>query len=101
MEMSYYPRLRVHQYTIRDGDNRVGHRFWSYPASQPEVHGDRCVLVRGYPHGIQYGPPPSDTLRTLIECGAPWYAVLDKFVEEYPQWEEVLAWAPTANSEGE
>ena len=46
------------------------------------------------------GPPPSETLRTLIECGAPWYAVLDKFVEEYPQWEEVLTWAPTTATEG-
>lgn len=42
----------------------------------------------------EYGPPPSETLKTLIAAGAPWYAVLDKFVEEYPQWEEVLAWAP-------
>ena len=100
VEMSYYPRLRVHQYTIRYVGNPLDRQFWAYPASQPDLYGNRCVLVRGYPHGIQYATPPSETLRTLIEVNAPWYVVLDRFVEEYPQWEEVMTWAPTANPDG-
>ncbi len=94
MEISYIPMLTPHRYTLRHGDNHVGHRFWTYPSAESRVYGDRSVFVRDYPHGIQYGPPPSETLKTLIAAGAPWYAVLDKFVEEYPQWEEVLTWAP-------
>ena len=66
--------------------------YWQYPAKWPasdhkgsKLHADGCE---------DHGPPPSETLKTLIAAGAPWYAVLDKFVEEYPQWEEVLMWAP-------
>lgn len=30
---------------------------------------------------------PSAELRTLIEAVAPWYVVLDKLAEEYPEWQ--------------
>ena len=65
--------------------------WWVYEFGWPT-----CKLYREAADEPEEGPPPSETLRTLIAAGAPWYAVLDRFVEEYPQWEEVLAWAPAA-----
>lgn len=71
-----------------------GSGWWSFPSyARPDL----CVFTANYADTTHYAPPPSETLRALIEVSAPWYVVLDRFVEEYPQWEEVLTWAPTAS----
>lgn len=92
--------MRIYQkrgrYFIKAEDDSFFCDFWCYPS----VRRPECSrLIHPGRISDNFGPPPSETLRTLIEANAPWYVVLDRFVEEYPQWEEVMTWAPTANSE--
>lgn len=83
IETDYTDLIDVHQYTAFCAQPEAFH--WAYPAAFKEA-GDVCVLVRRYPHGIMYGRPPSEALRTLVRSAAPWYVVLDRLIEEYPEW---------------
>lgn len=57
---------------------------WGYPSS----YRDQCYFNHDCANfRDEYGPPPSAELRSLIQAGAPWYAVMDKLSEEYPQWQ--------------
>lgn len=55
---------------------------WFYPSINHD--GLAGFSYRG---SSEPGEPPSVELRALIEADAPWYVVLDKLIEEYPQWE--------------
>lgn len=61
---------------------------WYFPShAEPEF---AHISVREAPFFetfAGYSAPPSHELRTLIEAAAPWYVVIDKLIEEYPQWQ--------------
>lgn len=76
MQISYSPEAGVETYSVRAEDFN-----WYYPSW---MFRGRCFLD----DVNDYAAAPSAELRLLIEAGAPWFAVLDKLIEEYPQWQE-------------
>lgn len=68
--------------------DHVDHYFWQYPA-----HGQDHQSALYVNSKRQLGPPPSETLKSLIAAKAPPYVVVERFCEEYPDWADaVLGW---------
>ena len=87
LRIEHYDRSQSwsHNYRVRfDGGYRPA---WVYPTAA--LNDDLCVLMLDSSN--EYAAPPSHDLRVLIESAAPWFAVLDKLIEEYPQWEPHFA----------
>ena len=89
MRTQYRPKYTVYSYTV-DLYSNVVNDWWAYPMTGRY----RCGMYAG--KCIEYGDPPSHELRTLIEVAAPWYVVIDKLIEEYPQWQSHLEAAAAA-----
>lgn len=80
IEVRYSPGHPFHVYEVRTGPLR-----YAYPSATYGPHFSVLIRPGRTPRA---GPPPSETLRALIAANAPWYAVLDRLTEEYPQWAE-------------
>ena len=78
MQIRYSPGWEASVYSATAKDFTWYYPSWTF---RRQCHLDN-LAVR------EYAAPPSAELRLLIEAGAPWFAVLDKLIEEYPQWQE-------------
>ena len=83
MRVEYNPQTRFHNYVVNlCAVNEYA--FFAYPSFR-----DNGLSVLSLVLGelCECADPPSAELCSLIEVGAPWYAVMDKLSEEYPQWQ--------------
>ncbi len=80
----YSPRHSIHTYVVSLCN---GSRRWTYPSIGGGTQESSLYEARSAGF-VKYAPPPSAELKALIEANAPWYVVLDKLSEEYPQWQE-------------
>lgn len=61
---------------------------WAFPAVGSP---NECVIYATPDGSDEFAAAPSADLVALCESRAPWFAVLDKLIEEYPQWESHFA----------
>lgn len=86
MKIRFRPDSKTMRYDVDLGQDNCS--FWAYPDCNGR---DECVISPNFPTPCERADPPSHELRTLIEAAAPWYVILDKLTEEYPQWESHFA----------
>lgn len=89
MQVEINPALSCHRIRIHLRDGKFIHARWAFPAAG---FPDECVLY-SRPDSVEndFAQPPSADLIALCEARAPWYVILDKLTEEYPQWERYFA----------
>lgn len=91
ISMSFEPEMSWGRHLILLS-HEASPAIWGYPASMRE----ECFFSH---HSLKrpdcYGSPPSETLKKLIEAQAPTYVVIERLIEEYPNWAEHFeaAWA--------
>lgn len=64
---------------------------WVWPAVGATEH---SCMYHDLRSTVLKGPPPSETLVTLCKAHAPWHVIIEKLIEEYPDWEPhfMAAW---------
>lgn len=91
ISMRFEPEMSWGRYLVFLS-HEVTPAIWGHPVSV----GDRCFFNHdSLNKPDRYGPPPSETLKSLIEAQAPTYVVIERLIEEYPKWAEYFeaAWA--------
>jgi len=92
MRMKLNPRAHSHRIRIYMCNNTAfdgAAPRWAWPGAA--VGSDAVMYGEGLGDDLLRGPPPSETLVTLCNAHAPWHAIVDKLIEEYPDWEPHFA----------
>jgi len=84
LRSEYHPDQRTHRYRVWI-DSTSENLFFAYPAVD---YDNKCFIRTG--NILSYPDEPSEQLKSLIASYAPMEVIIDKLIEEYPQWEEKI-----------